>query len=120
VFERILLLIAGIVGMMILIGFTITHIYVRQESEIEGNKKFVIFRILSECYKCFEKNYPSKKSVICNVMTFKSSEPILASDLINNVDVSKLDKSRFKPEDLGKNGKIIIRYENGIIFVEKI
>ena len=118
--NRILLIFAGLVGLLLLFSITLNLLPSFKVKKLEGDKSFVIQQILRKSYDCFQKNYPRKESVICDRLTFSSREAIKSSDILESLDTSKLSKASLKAEDLGTNGEIIIRYENGIIYIEKL
>jgi len=117
--EKILLIFAGLAVMLLLLSLTLNLTPSFSSTSLEGSKQFIVQQLLKRSYECFQKNYPKKESVICYQFTFNCNEAISAVDLLNSLDTTKLSEDKLKAEDLGTNGKIIIRYENAIIYVEK-
>lgn len=117
--EWLLFFIVGIAGMMILI--TIASNLLRGEyleKEIKGDRQFVVSSIVNLVYKCYEKNAGRRGSVICYQFSMNSRGEITSSDIEKQIDSSRVDK--VIAEDLGDSGEIVIRYENQIIYIEKV
>jgi len=120
--EKILSILVGIVGVLILISIVLNlwPNYPQGKIKIEGDKQYVVDSIVNLIYDCFEKNKGIKKSVICAQADIKSNEEVFSSDIINSINPSRIDVSKVKVEDLGYSTEIIIRYENQIIYVENV
>ena len=117
----ILLIIVGICGLVVLIIIATTYFKTDyHQEEISGNKQLVIHSISNLVYKCYEKNLGRSDSVICYQFKMNSTGEILSSDMLNGLDSSRIDISKVIVENLGSSGEIIIRYENEIIFIEKV
>jgi len=115
----ILSIIVGIAAMLILISVALNLFgtsYVQEE--IEGDKQYVLSSIANLIYDCFEKNEGRSGSVICNQFTMESTEEISSSDRQDLIDLSGI--SSIEVENLGQSAEIIIRYENQVIYVEKV
>ena len=115
----ILSIIVGIAAMLILISVALNLFgtsYVQEK--IEGDKQYVLDYIANRIYDCYEKNEGRSGSVICNQLTIDSTEEILSSDIEDYLDSSRI--SSIEVEDLGRSAEIIIRYENQVIYVEKV
>jgi hypothetical protein len=122
VLEKFIFIIAGIVCLIVLvsIGWNLFKVYIFQgKMSVYGDKMRVLDYIIPLIYKCFNENKDRRTSIICFKVDFKSNQEILSSDIINNLNPSKIDKKNVVAEDLGFSGKIIIRYENQYVYVKK-
>ncbi len=117
-FKEIVLIIIAISITFIGIFLTSNLWFFHKEEEIGGSKEFVVNEILRKVYECFERNNGARKSIICFDLMIKSNEEIFCNDIKERIDEKKINPSNIFCEDLGKEGKVIIRYENGKIFVE--
>ena len=116
---EILSIIVGIAAMLILISVALNLFgteYVQEK--IEGDKEYVLSSIADLIYDCFEENKGRRESVICNQLIIDSTDEILSSDIEGYIDSSRVPDIRV--EDLGRSAEIIIRYENQVIYVEKV
>ena len=105
--------------MLILVSVALNLFGVKYSLEkIEGSKQYVLSYITNLIYECFEKNRGRRDSVICNRLVINSTEDISSSDIRSYIDTSRV--SRIEVEDLGRSAEIIIRYENQVIYVEKV
>lgn len=113
-------IIAGIAGalMLILLALKLFPPSFQEESRIEGDKGYVLSSIARLIQECFEKYEGRKESFICSEFYMSSSEEISSSDLLDYIDPTRV--GRIRVEDLGRFGDIIIRYEDGIIYVERV
>jgi hypothetical protein len=120
---QILLIIVGIASMFILISLTYRFLEFQQFPEkmkIEGEKGYVVDILAKFIYKCWERFKGKSESVICAYLTIKSNEDISSSDVLNNLNPLKIDKSLVKVDDLASFSEVVIRYENKKIYVERI
>ncbi len=121
--NMVLLIFVGIAGALVLISVGVNFWrtnYFQEKIEIKGDKQDVVKSIVNLMYKCFEENTGKKKSIICEQLVVNSTEAILSSDILNYLDLERIDKSKLKADDLGKFAEIIIRYENQIIYVQVV
>ena len=93
--------------------------FFKKDNKIVGSKDSVISKILQLVYSCYEKNINVKASVICERITIASNEDISAIEILSRLDKRKIEEDNVLVEDLSSNSRIIIRYENGKIFVEE-
>lgn len=117
--SNLLYFIAGIATILVLIGVALNlwwNSYFQEK--IEGDKQYVLSSIANLIYKCFEVNNGRKESVICNQLMIKSTEEINSNDITSYIDPSRVTK--IEVDDLGSSSEIIIRYENEVIYVEKV
>ena len=115
----ILSIIIAVTAILILIGVALDLFstgYVQEK--IEGDKEYVLSSIANLIYECFERNEGRKESVICNQLIIDSTEEINSSDRQDLIDLSGIYS--IEVEDLGQSAEIIIRYENQVIYVEKV
>lgn len=107
--------------MFILISFVsnLLRFYPKEKIEIKGEKDLVLISISNYVHKCLEENRGKKGSFICFTIYFVSNEEISSTDIKNSLE-KRIDISKLNSEDLGISGEILIRYENGIIYIEKI
>jgi len=112
------LIIVSISFAFIMYSLTSNLWFFRKEEKIEGSKDLIIYRILQLAYDCYEKNFNLKGSVICGEFKIVSKEDILANEMLSRLDVRKIDKKNIFVENLRANSKVVIRYENGNIFIE--
>jgi len=118
--EKLLLIFAGLTAMFLLLSIALNIVPGFENKNIEGNKQFVIQQLLKKCYECYQKHYPKRESIICDELTFKTNEEIYAQDFLDNLDTSKIPEESFEAEDIGLEGKIVIRYENSKIYMMKV
>lgn len=117
--TKILILVASIVAIFIFISIAINFFNIFYKQEVfEGDKDFVAEKIIEHIYKCYQDNYPRKVSKICYEFIIKSFDDIDSSYIINLIDEKKIDKNNLEIDNVPKNSNIIIRYENGKIYVK--
>ncbi len=117
-FKTIMLTIVAIALIFLLISLTSNFWFFYKENKIKGSKDWIVSKILSEAYKCYSSNLGKKESIICSVLEINSQEDILADDITSKLDTSKISLDNFFAEDLPAKSKVIIRFENGKIFIE--
>lgn len=120
--NQFLLIFVAIAAMAVLIGLAVNYFRINldQETMIEGDKQFVIGSILRKVYKCYDDNVGRKESVICNEFLINCTQPISSSDITGGIDSSKLENSSLVTVDIASKDEIIIRYENQIVYIEKV
>jgi hypothetical protein len=121
--EKIIFFVVAVVCILVLIGMAWNFLKIpnsQKEIKIQGDKGEVISKITNLIYNCFEENEGKKTSIICFQVDFISDQEISSSDILNNINPSKIDKENVVADDLGSSGKIIIRYENQFIYVKKV
>jgi len=121
--EIVLTFIAAMAAVLILITVALNFFKINNSQEkikIEGRKGYVVSSVVNLIYKCFEENRERNESVICSQLIVKSTEDIASTDILNYIDTSRIDTSSLRVGDLGVSAEIIIRYENQIIYVEKV
>lgn len=121
--EKIIFTVASIISILILIGMAWNFLKIpdsQKEVKIQGDKREIISQITKFVYRCFDDNVNIKTSIVCFQVDFKSDQSISSSDILDNIDQSKLDKKNVVADELGLSGKIIIRYENQSIYVKKV
>ncbi len=120
--NKILMIIVAIVCLIVILGVgsKLFREGIRETEDIEGHKSFVVGRILDLVYDCFNANDGKRGSVICEELTINSTETISSSDILDSIDTSKIERSNLEVDDLGKSAEIIIRYENQIIYVQRV
>ena len=118
--KKALMFIAAIGSMLILISLAtnLLNPFQPRKERISGSKEYVVATVLKYAYDCFKANEGRKESVICYEISFRSNEEISSKDILDNV--YKIPKERIVADDLGYEGEIIIRYEFGKIYVEKV
>lgn len=121
--EQLMWVVVAIVCILVLIAIA-WNILKQDNSQgnvkIQGDKKLVISNIINLIYRCFENNAGNEGSVICFRVDFESTENISSSDILNSINPSRLNSNNVKTSDLGSSGKIIIRYENQLIYIKKV
>jgi len=116
-FKIMALIIVSISFAFLMYSLTSNLWFFRKEEKVEGGKDLIIYRILQLAYDCYEKNFNLKSSVICGGFKIVSKEDILASDILSRLDTRKIDKKNIFVENLRANSKVVVRYENGNIFI---
>jgi len=113
---KLILLALSIICFLFLIG-TMISFSPKFVQKIKGNKIDVLSKISELVEKCAEKREEGKKeNYICFEVEFECTQEIKKSDVEELVKV----KDFIVKNDLGKNGKIVIKIVNNIIFLEKI
>jgi len=118
-FTTIVLIIVAIFFALLMFSLTSNLWFFKKEEKIEGSKDLIISQLLQLAYKCYQQNSNVKGSVICNKMQIFSNEDILADEILSKLNTEKINKDHFFAEDLHANSKVIIRCENGNIFIEE-
>jgi len=93
--------------------------FFKKEDSIKGSKDLVIRKILQLAYDCYQKNLKVRGSIICAKIQISSTEDIFSGEILANLNRKKISEENFFVEDLHADSKIIIRYENGNIFIEE-
>jgi len=115
IFQIIFILVSFSV-LILLLSF-VSKIKTKPENSLAGDKAYILNRLSSLAKNCFEKNFGTYKSVICYELNFKCTENVKKDDIINSL---KDLGFKVKADDLGKEGKIVIRYENETIYISKV
>lgn len=119
VFKTIVLIIVAISLTFIMYSIASNLWFFKKEERISGSKDFVISKILKLAYDCYQRNLNVKRSVICEKIQILPNEDISADEIFSRVDERKISRDNFFVEDLHVGSKVIIRYENGNIFIEE-
>jgi len=118
-FKMMIFIIISLWISLIIYTLTSNLWFFRKEDRIGGSKELIISQVLRLAYSCYEKNFNVRGSVICERMEIVLNEDILASEILSKLDRRKISEDDIFVEDLSANSKIIIRYENGKIFIEE-
>jgi len=118
-FKTLVLIIVSISFAFIMYSLTSNLWFFRKEEKIEGSKDLIISQILKLAYDCYEKNLNARGSIICEEFQVSSKEDISATEILSRLDKRRINENNFFVDDLHTNSKIIIRYENGNIFIEE-
>ncbi len=119
IFKTMVLIIVAISFTFIMYSFVSNLWFFKKEERISGSKDLVISKILKLAYDCYQRNLNVKRSVICEKVQVLSSEDISADEIFSRLDERKINRNNFFVEDLHVGSKVIIRYENGNIFIEE-
>ena len=113
--EKAVYLLACLVAAIVLLSITSKLFPHPQKTELKGSKLEVLrdlAKIIQQCYsKC-------SKNVVCKHLKI-NSEKITAEEILNSLDYSKLG-AEVRVEGLSEKCEIVIRCENGILYVEKV
>jgi hypothetical protein len=118
-FKTIVLIIVSISFTFIIYSLTSNLWFFRKEEKIEGSKDLIISQILKLAYDCYEKNLNARSSIICGKFQVLSKEDISATEILSRLDKRRINENNIFVDDLHAGSKIIIRYENGNIFIEE-
>jgi hypothetical protein len=118
-FKIMILIVVAISFSILMYSLTSNLFFFRKEEVIKGDKDLVIYSLLKIAYECYDSNLNVKASVICNKVQINSNEDILANEILSRLDKRRINENKFFAEDLRANSKVIIRYENGNIFIEE-
>jgi cytochrome c-type biogenesis protein CcmE len=118
-FKIMILIIVALAFSILMYSLTFNLWFFRKEESIKGDKDFVIYSILKIAYECYDKNLNLKGSVICGKIQISSNEDISKEEILSRLDKRRIEENKFFVESLRKNSKVIIRYENGNIFIEE-
>jgi hypothetical protein len=118
-FKIMILIIVALAFSILMYSLTFNLWFFRKEEAIKGDKGFVIYSILKIAYECYDKNLDLKGSVICGKIQINSNEDISKEEILSRLDKRRIEENKFFVENLRSNSKVIIRYENGNIFIEE-
>lgn len=119
--KEVLWVIAGMIFLYITFSIAFNIFRLRESNaEIRGEKSYIIDIIVEEAKRCLDKRGSLRTSFICKNIRFYSDSDILSGDVLNSAIKKGLDTSRISVEDIGRSGEIIIRYENGKIYIERV
>jgi hypothetical protein len=118
-FKTLVLIIVSISFAFIIYSLTSNLWFFRKGEKIEGSKDLIISQILKLAYDCYEKNLNTRGSIICGEFQVSSKEDISATEIFSRLDKRRINENNFFVDDLHASSKIIIRYENGNIFIEE-
>lgn len=120
--NNIIWIIVGVASLFIFIILSYSLLFIPKSSKIElgGEKSLIVYSLVDYIYKCFEIGESKRKSIICNYIKFNSSDEISKNDILSKLNPFRIDKERVLVNNLGSNGEIIIRYERGYVYVEKV
>ena len=110
---KIIWIIGALIALFILLslGTNLLKFNLGKELKVEGIKVYVVNKITSLAKECLNKNLGKKERKVCFEVSYKSKEEIKKEDF----------KADFlEGIDLGTKGKILIIYENGKVYLEKI
>lgn len=110
---RIIWIIGGLITLFILLSLAtnLLKFNLEKELKVEGIKVYVVNKITSLAKECLNENLGKKERKVCFEVRYKSKEEIKKEDF----------KADFlEGIDLGTKGKILIIYENGKVYLEKI
>ena len=119
---KVILIIAALASMLVIISIAsnLLHPFWFKPKRLEGNSEIIVPELLRYVYQCYEKNYGRRESVVCYELEFSSKDEITSSYILEKLDESKVSKNSLVVEDLGRKGLILIRYENGKVYVKKV
>ena len=117
-FKTTVLIIIAISFIFIVYSLVSNLWFFKKEDKISGSKDTVIFQILKLAYNCYQKNLNIKRSVICEKIQVFPNENISADEIFSRLDERKINRDNFFVEDLYVGSKVIIKYDNGNIFIE--
>jgi len=118
-FKTTVLIIIAISFIFIVYSLVSNLWFFKKEDKISGSKDTVIFQILKLAYNCYQKNLNIKRSVICEKIQVFPNENISADEIFSRLDERKINRDNFFVEDLYVGSKVIIKYDNGNIFIEE-
>jgi len=119
VLKTMVLIIVAISFSLLMYSLTSNLWFFHREEKISGSKDVIISEIVRKIHDCYQKNLNVKYSVICYRFALSSNENIYASEIISKINTNIVPVTNVFSEDLHSNSKVIIRFENGNIFVEE-
>jgi len=119
VLKTMVLIIVAISFSLLMYYLTSNLWFFHREEKVSGSKDVIISEIVRKIHDCYQKNLNVKYSVICYRFSLSSNEDIYASEIISKINTNIVPVNNVFPEDLHSNSKVIIRFENGNIFVEE-
>lgn len=114
--QRVLLILVAVVGVLVLLSIILGLIKAKQV-KIEGTKTYVLDTLAKLAKSCFERNTPRRASIICFELEFKSDGSISSSEIVERTGREGIPSVA---DNIGDSGKIVIRYENQNIYIEKV
>ena len=110
---RIIWIIGSLIALFILLNLATNLLKFDLEKviKVEGIKVYVVNKLTSLAKECLDENLGKKERKVCSEVIYKSNEEIKKEDF----------KADFlEGIDLGSKGKILIIYENGKVYLEKV